>query len=141
MSGILVTRAGPLTTLTLDRPDRRNALSPDLMSELADAVRRAAEDADVLFGDRNLAQVVDALNRPAPEEAGSDWGSVGVFCFQPQAAQFLDAWHDRAPVYNAKKRRRRDPQESKHRRRSRIDGYEIVSSAGNPDSNREPLQP
>jgi methylglutaconyl-CoA hydratase len=47
VSGILVTREGPVTTLTLDRPDRRNALSPELMSKLADAVRQAIGDADV----------------------------------------------------------------------------------------------
>lgn len=47
MSGVLVTREGPVATLTLDRPERRNALSPELLARLADAVRRAGDDADV----------------------------------------------------------------------------------------------
>jgi methylglutaconyl-CoA hydratase len=47
VSGILVTREGPVTTLTLDRPDRRNALSPVLMSQLANAVRQAGDDPGV----------------------------------------------------------------------------------------------
>jgi methylglutaconyl-CoA hydratase len=42
-----VTRDGPVTTLTLDRPDRRNALSPELMSQLAGAVRDAGRDPGV----------------------------------------------------------------------------------------------
>lgn len=47
MSEVRVTRDGPVTTLTLDRPDRRNALSPELMSRLADAVRDAGRDVGV----------------------------------------------------------------------------------------------
>lgn len=42
-----MTRDGPVTTLTLDRPDRRNALSPELMSQLAGAVRDAGRDPGV----------------------------------------------------------------------------------------------
>ena len=38
VSDVRVTREGPVTTLTLDRPDRRNALSPELIVALADAV-------------------------------------------------------------------------------------------------------
>lgn len=47
MSGVLVTREGSVTTLTLDRPERRNALSPELMAGLAAAVRAAGDDPQV----------------------------------------------------------------------------------------------
>ena len=36
-----------LLTITMNRPDRRNALSPDMTRGLVDAARRAAEDAEV----------------------------------------------------------------------------------------------
>ena len=36
-----------LLTITMNRPDRRNALSPDMTRGLVDAARRAAEDHDV----------------------------------------------------------------------------------------------
>jgi len=47
VSGVLVTREGPVTTLTLDRADRRNALSPELMAGLATAVRAAGDDPQI----------------------------------------------------------------------------------------------
>src|SRR5260370_39676808 len=37
-------RAGAVLVLTLDRPEARNALSPELMSSLDDALRGAADD-------------------------------------------------------------------------------------------------
>ncbi|HLT46701.1 MAG TPA: enoyl-CoA hydratase-related protein [Rubricoccaceae bacterium] len=37
-------RAGAVLTLTLDRPDKRNALSADLVAALTDALREAAAD-------------------------------------------------------------------------------------------------
>jgi enoyl-CoA hydratase len=36
-----------VATVTLNRPEQRNALSPQLLGELVDALRRAREDADV----------------------------------------------------------------------------------------------
>lgn len=47
MSEVLETREGPVVTLTLNRPDRRNALSPRLTTDLADAVRGAGAEPDV----------------------------------------------------------------------------------------------
>ena len=47
MNAVAVTREGPVLTLTLDRPDRRNALGPDLMTELAARVGEAEVDDDV----------------------------------------------------------------------------------------------
>ncbi len=44
MSDVAVDREGPVLTLTLDRPDRRNALGPALMEELAGRVGEAEAD-------------------------------------------------------------------------------------------------
>jgi len=41
------THEGPTAVLTIDRPDRRNALSRALIAQLSSAVARAADDADV----------------------------------------------------------------------------------------------
>lgn len=42
-----VTITGPLATVTLDRPDRRNAISPELAEALVEALRGVDEDKDV----------------------------------------------------------------------------------------------
>lgn len=47
MSDVIVTREGPVTTLTLDRPDRRNALDPDLLGALASAIDDVSDEDDV----------------------------------------------------------------------------------------------
>lgn len=47
MSDVLVTREGPIATLTLDRPDRRNALDPVLLGALAAAVDDVSREAEV----------------------------------------------------------------------------------------------
>src|SRR5262245_47675177 len=49
MSELLVTRVdeGPVAVLTLNRPDRRNALSRDLMGELEEHVDRVGHDSNV----------------------------------------------------------------------------------------------
>ena len=44
MSDVIVTREGPVTTLTLDRPDRRNALDPGLLGALASAIDDVSND-------------------------------------------------------------------------------------------------
>lgn len=44
---ILVARDGPLATVTMNRPERRNALSVPLMRELTDALRALAQDSAV----------------------------------------------------------------------------------------------
>jgi 2-(1,2-epoxy-1,2-dihydrophenyl)acetyl-CoA isomerase len=36
-----------LLTITMNRPDRRNALNPDMMRGLVEAARRASEDYEV----------------------------------------------------------------------------------------------
>ena len=47
MTDVLVAREGPIATLTLDRPDRRNALDPVLLGALAAAVDDVSRDDEV----------------------------------------------------------------------------------------------
>ena len=47
VSDVQLTREGPVATLTLDRPDRRNALDPSLLAALAEAVDDVSGDDDV----------------------------------------------------------------------------------------------
>ncbi|CAN5750781.1 enoyl-CoA hydratase-related protein [soil metagenome] len=42
-----MTRGGPVATLTLDRPERRNALDPGLLGALASAIDDVSDDDDV----------------------------------------------------------------------------------------------
>ena len=44
MSDVRAERDGPVVTLTLDRPDRRNALDPDLLTSLAEVVHDLSGD-------------------------------------------------------------------------------------------------
>lgn len=44
---VLSNTSGGVTTLRLNRPERRNALSADMLGDLAAALRQAADDADV----------------------------------------------------------------------------------------------
>jgi methylglutaconyl-CoA hydratase len=44
VSDVRLTRQGPVSSLTLDRPDRRNALDPGLLGALAEAVDSASAD-------------------------------------------------------------------------------------------------
>ena len=56
MNDVTVTSDGPITTITLDRPDRRNALSLEFMNELIDELNLL---------DRSTEVVVIAANGPA----------------------------------------------------------------------------
>jgi enoyl-CoA hydratase/carnithine racemase len=47
VSDVVVVRDGPVLTLTLDRPERRNALDPGLLHDLSSAIDEAAADDDV----------------------------------------------------------------------------------------------
>lgn len=47
MSSILIHDAGPIRTLTLNRPDYRNALSPEMQREMLQALEQAAETKSV----------------------------------------------------------------------------------------------
>ena len=44
---VLQTLDKGLLTITMNRPDRRNALNPDMVKGLVEAARRAAEDHEV----------------------------------------------------------------------------------------------
>lgn len=72
MSDVLVTREGPVATLTLNRPDRRNALDPDLLGALAVAIDDMAGDDDV--------RVVVLTGAGSAFSAGADleWMSASV---------------------------------------------------------------
>ena len=48
MSDVIIERDGPITTITLDRPDRRNALSLDLMNQLITALRGLGPESEVV---------------------------------------------------------------------------------------------
>lgn len=47
VEGLTVTRDGPVLKLTLDRPERRNALTDEMMVALADAIEDAGNDESV----------------------------------------------------------------------------------------------
>jgi methylglutaconyl-CoA hydratase len=47
VSDVRAERDGPVVTLTLDRPDRRNALDPHLLASLAEAFRGLSTDDSV----------------------------------------------------------------------------------------------
>lgn len=66
MSDLIISGNGPVTTITLDRPDRRNALSLELMNELIAALRDLESDTEV---------VVLAANGPA-FSAGHDLSEI-----------------------------------------------------------------
>jgi enoyl-CoA hydratase/carnithine racemase len=55
---IQVTRDGEITTITMNRPDKRNALSSEMMRELLDAFKGAGQD-------RETRAVILAANGPA----------------------------------------------------------------------------
>jgi enoyl-CoA hydratase/carnithine racemase len=64
---IIVERAGDVVTITMDRPDRRNALSLDHMTELTRAFREA--------GDSSASGVILAANGPV-FSAGHDFADI-----------------------------------------------------------------
>ncbi|MHC2584359.1 enoyl-CoA hydratase/carnithine racemase [Bradyrhizobium diazoefficiens] len=45
---------GGLLTITMNRPERKNALNPDMVRGLVEAARRAADDPEVREGRRRL---------------------------------------------------------------------------------------
>ena len=57
---------GPIAVLTLNRPERRNALSLRLVSELSDILTRVASEPGVRVGDPDRRRP-DVLLRHGPE--------------------------------------------------------------------------
>ena len=91
MSAALVKRLddGPIAVLTLDRPDRRNALSRALMSELEDQLDRAGQDpkvrAVVLTGAGTAFCSGMDLNEAARERDGAEAEHDAVATLQEYA--------------------------------------------------------
>ena len=61
---IVVTRDGPIVTVTLNRPERRNSLSDDMLRELGSAFVKLRDDAD--------SRVVVVTGAPPVFSAGAD---------------------------------------------------------------------
>ena len=66
--GVLVERSGDFSTITMNRPERRNALSLDMLTALTDAFRKV--------GESDALGVVLAANGPV-FSAGHDFRDVG----------------------------------------------------------------
>ena len=47
MSGVIASRDGPVALLTLNRPERRNALAPEVLEELAQHIERLDVDPEI----------------------------------------------------------------------------------------------
>jgi enoyl-CoA hydratase len=92
---VLYEARGPAAWLTINRPDRRNALSSEVMEALLEAFRRASADADV-----RVVILTGAGERAFC--AGGDVGSFGQAAAEsPPAAigRLLDAiWHHPKPT-------------------------------------------
>ncbi|MGH2540598.1 MAG: enoyl-CoA hydratase-related protein [Actinomycetota bacterium] len=78
-----VTREGPIATLTLDRPDRRNALDPGLLRALGEAVDGLSSDEDV--------RVVVLAGAGSAFSAGADIGWMRASRGLPAAENHADA--------------------------------------------------
>ena len=64
---------GNLTTLTLDRPDKANALTAEMLTALRDAVRAAAgQNALILTGTGKVFSAGADLKAAAPHAADSN---------------------------------------------------------------------
>ncbi|HEY4370540.1 MAG TPA: enoyl-CoA hydratase/isomerase family protein [Burkholderiales bacterium] len=93
MSELLVTREGPVTTLTLNRPDKANALNASLVEALHEAVNQAAAYAPrliVLRGEgRNFCAGFDF--------GGFEEASVAELCWRFVRIEQLLQWFHHAP--------------------------------------------
>jgi methylglutaconyl-CoA hydratase len=78
-----MTREGPIATLTLDRPDRRNALDPSLLRALSEAVERLSGDGRV--------RVVVLAGAGSAFSAGADIGWMRASRDLPEQANEEDA--------------------------------------------------
>lgn len=81
MTDILIHAEGGVTTLTLNRPERKNSITAAMYGALADALEAAAQDA--------ATRVVMLQGHPAVFSAGND---IGDFLHQPPAG-------DGSPVF------------------------------------------
>ena len=68
---VLVKSDGPITRITLNRPEKRNAMSLDLMADLTGTLEAVRHDDD------HAVSVVIAASGPA-FSAGHDLGEMGI---------------------------------------------------------------
>ena len=83
MSDVQLTREGPIATLTLDRPDRRNALDPSLLRELAETVGGLSDEEGV--------RVVVLAGAGSAFSAGADIGWMRASRDLPAEENRVDA--------------------------------------------------
>lgn len=89
MSDVVIGHSGPVTTVTLNRPEKMNAITRAMYQAMADAINGAAGDNDVSAvviqanGDHFTGgnDISDFLNNPPLEEGSEVW-------------QFIKACHD-----------------------------------------------
>lgn len=89
MSDVVIGHAGPVTTVTLNRPEKMNAITREMYRLMAEAINGAAEDPSVAavviqsHGDHFTAgnDISDFLNNPPLEEGSEVW-------------QFIKSAHD-----------------------------------------------
>ena len=80
-----LSRSGPVLTLTLDRPDVRNALNAELVGRLKDALAEAATDASV--------RVVVLTGRGKAFSAGADLAALQALQSASAEANLADSEH------------------------------------------------
>ena len=82
---LTVSRSGPVLTLTLDRPDVRNALNAELVTRLKDALADAATDASV--------RVVVLTGNGRAFSAGADLAALQALQSASTEANLADSEH------------------------------------------------
>jgi enoyl-CoA hydratase/carnithine racemase len=78
---VLVTRDGPIVTVTLNRPDRRNSLSDEMLAELGAAFAELRDDAST--------RVVIVTGAPPVFSAGADAGHAKAATPEERRKLFL----------------------------------------------------
>jgi len=81
VTNVLLTRSGPIATVTLNRPDRRNSLSDDMLTELGVAFAELRDDAET--------RVVIVTGAPPVFSAGADAGHAKAATPEERRRLFL----------------------------------------------------
>src|SRR6185503_12407108 len=80
-ANVLLTRDGPVATITLNRPDRRNSLSDEMLTDLGGAFAALRDDAS--------ARVVIVTGAPPVFSAGADAGHAKAATPEERRRLFL----------------------------------------------------
>ena len=80
-TNLLLTREGPIATVTLNRPDRRNSLSDEMLTELGAAFAELRDDAST--------RVVIVTGAPPVFSAGADAGHARAATVEERRRLFL----------------------------------------------------